>query len=202
MDEGPFRMPRSVERSATNRPESFGHSAEESQPEPEKKESKPVQHRTAPSRYAVKEENLLKRLLLPGGIVIAVIVVIVVGWIMWPKSQTSAAAAIDGNKYQAVFLTNSQVYFGKLQALGSDYFKLTNIYYLQSNQSGSSTDSKNPQQTNTDQNADVQLIKLGSELHGPDDEMIVSKDQVLFFENLKSDGKVSKSISQYQTQNK
>lgn len=201
MEEGPFRMPRSVDRSATNRPESSGYPAEETQPEPVKKESKPVQHRTAPSRYTVKEQNLLKRLLLSGGIIIIIIIVLAIGWIMWPKSQTSAAAAIDSGKYQAVFLSNSQVYFGKLQALGSDYFKLTDIYYLQSNQ-GDAADSKNPQQTNTDQNADVQLIKLGSELHGPDDAMIVSKDQVLFFENLKTDGKVSKSISQYKDQNK
>lgn len=201
MDEGPFRMPRSVDRGATNRPESSGQPVDEPQPEPLKQEQKPVHHRTTPSRYAVKEEKLLKRFLLPGGIVVAVIVVAVIGWMLWPKSQNAVAGTIDTSKYQAVFLTNSQVYFGKLQAVGNDYFKLTNIFYLQSNQSDAA-DSKNPQQTNSDQNADVQLIKLGSELHGPSDEMIVSKDQVLFFENLKADGKVSKTISQYQDQNK
>jgi hypothetical protein len=140
--------------------------------------------------------------------VAAVAVIIIGGVVAWSLKSTSGgsssstASVIDSGKYQAVFLTNSQVYFGKLQTLNNDYFKLTDIFYLQSNQTDSSTDSKNPQQTSTDQNADVQLIKLGSELHGPDDEMVVSKDQVLFFENLKADGKVSKSISQYQSQNK
>jgi len=45
------------------------------------------------------------------------------------------------------------------------------------------------------------LIKLGSEIHGPDDEMIVSKDQILFFENLKKDSQVSASIDKYSKPN-
>ena len=43
--------------------------------------------------------------------------------------------------------------------------------------------------------------KLGQEIHGPEDEMIISKDHVLFYENLKSDGKVSQSIEQYKKAN-
>lgn len=43
----------------------------------------------------------------------------------------------------------------------------------------------------------MQLIKLGDEIHGPEDEMILSKDQVLFYENLKTDGKVAQSIEKY-----
>ena len=46
-------------------------------------------------------------------------------------------------------------------------------------------------------NSDVQLIKLGNELHGPEDQMQITKDQVLFWENLKADGKVSKAIDSY-----
>jgi hypothetical protein len=78
--------------------------------------------------------------------------------------------------------------------------KLTDIFYLQTH--NTSADSKNPQQTTSQQSNDVQLIKLGSEVHGPDDEMIISKDQVLFFENLKKDGKVTDSISKYLSQKK
>lgn len=57
-------------------------------------------------------------------------------------------------------------------------------------------DPKNPQKTTTDQR-NVQLIKLGQEVHGPEDEMILSKDQVLFIENLKPDGKVAKTIAEH-----
>ena len=117
----------------------------------------------------------------------------VAGWLAW--SAMGGGTAIDGSKYQAVFFTNGQVYFGKLQAGRDGYMKLTDIYYLQS-QSSKEEGSGNPQETATDQN-NVQLIKLGDEIHGPEDEMIISKDQVLFYENLKPDGKVAQSIQKF-----
>ncbi len=107
--------------------------------------------------------------------------------------QSSMGASIDGDKYQAVFLTNGQVYFGKLQALSGGYMKLTDIFYLQSKNSSSENNIQKSESTSTD----VQLVKLGNEIHGPKDEMIVSKDQILFFENIKKDGKVAQSISAY-----
>lgn len=115
--------------------------------------------------------------------------------------RSSTAANIDGNKYQAVFFTNGQVYFGKLKSVNSGYMKLTDIYYLQAQSQAAGNGSENPQQTSS-KTSDVQLIKLGNEVHGPDDEMIISKDQILFFENLKKDGKVTDSINKYQSQNK
>jgi hypothetical protein len=113
--------------------------------------------------------------------------------------RNSTGASIDGGEYQALFLTNGQVYFGKLQTLNSEYMKMTDIFYLQAKTGTSST---NPQATTNQQSTDVQLIKLGSEVHGPEDQMIISKSQILFFENLKKDGKVSDSINTYIKQNK
>ena len=113
------------------------------------------------------------------------------------KSNTNSS--IDNNRYQAVFLSNGQVYFGKLHTYNGDYMKLTNIYYLQTK--SSSTSSTNPQKTSSQDESNVQLIKLGSEIHGPDDEMLVSKEQILFFENLKKDSQVSASIDKYSKPN-
>ena len=62
-------------------------------------------------------------------------------------------------------------------------------------------DANNPQKT-ADANSNVQLIKLGNEIHGPEDNMIIARDQVLFFENLKNDGKVSATIKDYVDKNK
>lgn len=112
------------------------------------------------------------------------------------KSNTSSS--IDKGRYQAVFLSNGQVYFGKLQTYNGDYMKLNNIYYLQTK---SAAASENPQATSDQDESNVQLIKLGSEIHGPDDEMIISKDQILFFENLKKDSQVSASIDKYNKPN-
>ena len=121
---------------------------------------------------------------------------VLLGWFVY---RSSTAASIDNSKYQAVFFTNGQVYFGKLKSVNSGYMKLTDIYYLQAQ--SQENESENPQETSS-QSSDVQLIKLGNEVHGPEDEMIISKDQILFFENLKSSGKVTNSIKQYQSQEK
>lgn len=107
---------------------------------------------------------------------------------------------IDGGKYQAVFLTNGQVYFGKLSRVGDQTYKLNKIFYLQASQT-TETDANNPQQTES-ANSDVQLIKLGSEVHGPEDQMVIDKGQVLFFENLTKEGKVAQTIEKYYADNK
>ena len=124
--------------------------------------------------------------------------VILIGFIFFGLSffQSTMGANIDGSKYQAVFFTNGQVYFGKLQTLSGDYMKLTDIYYLQTKTASSTPDS--PQTTSTQGSTDVTLIKLGNEIHGPEDSMVISKNQILFFENLKKDSKVSTSIDKHE----
>lgn len=121
-------------------------------------------------------------------VVFVLVAVAVVMCLLFVQSRLSNF--IDGGKYQAVFLTNGQVYFGKLKSIGSDYMSLTDIWYLQNKTS----ESDGLQETTKDTAASVEIVKLGNEIHGPDDEMIIGKDQILFFENLKQDGSVSKTI--------
>lgn len=191
MDVGPFRTQQPADRRVVSRPELPRRQPEEPQPMPV--EPKTV-HRATPPSHAAKEKKSLKRLLLPIGAII-IIILGVIGWFAWSNMQ-NAGTAIDSSKYQAVFFTNGQVYFGKLKPFNNEYMQLTDIYYLQTQTKDDEADSKNPQKTSTDQN-DVQLIKLGDEIHGPEDQMILSKDQVLFYENLKSDSKVAQSIEKY-----
>ena len=190
---GPFRVPQPADRRVASRPEPASRTPEDPQPTVKKEEPKTV-YRADESRRTEKEKRGLKKILLPIGIAVVVIVIALVGWFAWSNSHASTATAIDSSKYQAVFFTNGQVYFGKLQSFNSESLKLTDIYYLQTQSADAS--STNPQKTSTDQN-NVQLIKLGDEIHGPEDEMIISKDQVLFYENLKPDGKVAQSIANY-----
>ena len=186
-----FRTPRSADRTALNRPRPVQQQPEE--PQPVKEVPRTVQ-RTAALTQAPKHKKSSKRLMLLIIAVIIVAIVCVAGWFVWSNTR-NVATTIDSAKYQAVFFTNGQIYFGKLHMFNDEYMKLSDIYYLQPQSSGE-TDSDNPQKTTTDQN-NVQLIKLGDEIHGPQDEMIISKDQVLFYENLKSDGKVSQSIDKF-----
>jgi hypothetical protein len=140
-----------------------------------------------------KRKNKMVRAVMVGVLAVVIIAVAVCGWLFY---QSSMASAIDGSKYQAVFFTNGQVYFGKLHVMNGNYMSLTDVYYLQAQKASD----KNPQQTSEDTTG-VELVKLGGEVHGPEDQMVISKDQVLFFENLKKDGKVSTSIAQSQKKN-
>lgn len=135
-----------------------------------------------------------KKKLIIATVVALVVVLAAAAWFMF--GRTSTASVIDNSKYQAVFFTNGQVYFGKLSAVNGEYMRLTNVYYLQ-NKAESSEDAS-PQSASSQDSSDVELIKLGNEIHGPEDEMLISKDQVLFFENLKPAGTVSQTITNFQ----
>lgn len=148
-----------------------------------------VLHHTKTKKFKIKHIFVVVSVLLVG-------VVLAIGGLFLYQSSTSAS--INGGQYQAVFFTNGQVYFGKLQTLNGGYMKLTDIFYLQAQTAASST-TKNLQDTSNQTSSDVQLIKLGNEIHGPNDEMIINKDQILFFENLKKDGKVAESIAKYKS---
>ena len=96
---------------------------------------------------------------------------------------------VENGKFQAVFLNNGQVYFGNINELNKDFLRISNIYYLRVNQ-----------QVQPGQQAaqnDVSLVKLGCELHGPQDSMVVNRDQITFWENLKDDGQVAKAVAEY-----
>lgn len=99
-------------------------------------------------------------------------------------------------EWQAVFLTNGQVYFGKLEGLSGDFVKLEEIYYLQLAQAPQPSDQKEKQQ----QPAQVSLVKLGNELHGPEDAMTINRNQILFVEDIKPESKVVEAIVRYKTQ--
>lgn len=152
-----------------------------------------LQEETSPhavQRHKQKRKNIFN-IMIMSIIVLTVATIVFVGLLLL---KSSPGFNIDTNKYQAVFLTNGQVYFGKVNSVNDDYLKLVNIFYLQTK---SQEDSNNPQKTAEKNSSDVELIKLGNEIHGPEDEMIISRDQILFYENLKNDGGVSKTISDY-----
>lgn len=108
---------------------------------------------------------------------------------------------IDKSGYQAVFLANGQVYFGKLQQDAGGYLSMTEIYYLQvqdAQPNGSAVKDANKTQQDV-ASGDTRLIKLGEELHAPKDYMVINKDQMLFWENLKDNGKVALAIKSYKS---
>ncbi|HLB66406.1 MAG TPA: hypothetical protein VJJ78_02325 [Candidatus Saccharimonadales bacterium] len=101
---------------------------------------------------------------------------------------------VKANQYQAVFLGNGQVYFGRVTSLTNKFARIQDIFYLKQNQAVQN-------QKQSDNNANLILTKLGCELHGPDDEMLINREQLIFWENLKSDGAVVKKIAEFKEQN-
>lgn len=146
-----------------------------------------------PSTSELKTKRRKKSLFKPIALTVAIVLLLTaLGLGGWSLYRSSTGAQIDKSKYQVVvFKDGVNYYFGKLQDLNNGYFKLNNVFYIQTQ----SSDKNDTQQVGTAK--DLKLVKLGEELHGPEDEMIISKDQVSYFENLKPDGKVSQAITNY-----
>ena len=91
-----------------------------------------------------------------------------------------------------VFLTNGQVYFGKMVENNEKEIVLNNVYYIQVNANTA------PEKTaNALNQTSFNLVKLGNELHGPTDQLFINRLQVVFYENLRDDSKVVESIKNY-----
>lgn len=124
-----------------------------------------------------------------------VAIVLIIGLVFGSDgvAQKDESDQIMTDKYQAVFLDSQdgQVYFGKLGVYNKDLYVLTDIYYVRVE------NPVQPEGQNQQQQASISLAKLGNELHGPEDVMFISRDKVLFWENLKDDGQVVKAITDY-----
>ncbi len=126
--------------------------------------------------------------------VVVILLVLIGGFIWWYKMHSTSSSGSDASigepikegEYQAVFLDNGQVYFGKLK-FGGEFYQLTDVFYLQAGTG------------QLDQNASLALTKLGNEAHGPQDKMEINKAHVLFYEAMKSDSKVAQAIQAYKS---
>ena len=190
MDGGLPRAPQPSDRRAvTQRVDTRQEAAYRPQEEPRYTPEEPKLPRrvSEPRSTAARHKKEPNRFWLIASIVVGVLLVGFIAWSLLFGNKTNGAG-IDGGKYQAVYLMNGQIYFGKLTALGNDHLKLTKVYYLQ-------TPAATTGESNTQANANnPQLIKLSNAIYGPSDEMVISKDQVLYFQNLDSKGKATQLI--------
>jgi len=121
----------------------------------------------------------------------ALVIILVIAMYLWYSQTTISGYKED---WQAIFLTNGQVYFGQVGAQNSSEIIAKDIYYLQVTRPLQQTEegqsAANPQ-------GELSLVKLGNELHGPTDKMYINRDHVLFVEDLKQDSNVVTAISNY-----
>jgi hypothetical protein len=112
------------------------------------------------------------------------------------RSHIIGADDVDESTLQAVFLSDGQVYFGKITETDARNITLEEVYYLQQDQDLQAGEAESTQAPATASN--LSLVKLGnSELHLPKDKMVINRDQVLFWENLKDESPVVKAVNNY-----
>lgn len=134
-------------------------------------------------------------------IVIIVLVIFFGGWFVLSKTTgigfmgSGDIAQVSGKAWQAVFLTNGQVYFGKVRNVTSDTLALSDIYYLQV--VTKPLQGAQPSAEAAAGQQELTLVKLGNEIHGPQDYMVINRDQVMLTEKLKDDSRVVKAINDY-----
>lgn len=142
----------------------------------------PREEQRAPSAVSKPAPTKKNRIVSKKHFVALVIIaaLIAAGLFAWSKMTNQ----IDGARYQAVFLTNGQVYFGKLHDYYGNRPYMTDVYYFQGSNAGG-----------TSQSSTQQLRKLGQEVHGPEQKLILNKDSILFVENLREDSSVVSAIA-------
>ncbi len=84
-------------------------------------------------------------------------------------------------EYQAVFLDNGQVFFGKLGDAGPEYLVLRDVYFIQRQVDQDKKETKNL------------LIRLGNEWHAPDF-MRINSRHVILIEPVAPDSRVAQLI--------
>lgn len=94
----------------------------------------------------------------------------------------------QASERSAVFMTNGQVYFGYLTSANQNTVTLNDVYYLKLSDLQNST------------NKQILLVKMGNELHGPQNNMYINRSQILFWQTLRPDSKINDAITKFNTQ--
>jgi hypothetical protein len=103
--------------------------------------------------------------------------------VLWVRPEDPFAGAVDTDRWQAVFLSNGQVYFGHLTVASDEFYELREAFFIQ--ESPSAEEGQPPTR---------EIRALSSEFHQPENRMLIRKDEVLFVENLRPDSDVAEAI--------
>ena len=118
------------------------------------------------------------------GSIIVTTVVILIGaatatYFLLPKGER-----VNQDGFQVVYMTSGQAYFGKLKNTDGNYLVLDTPYTAQ--------DVKPEGEENVQ--TSTTLVKVSQQQYGPTEAMSLKSDQVLFWQNLRDDSKVTEAI--------
>ena len=148
-------------------------------PPNQSQQARPLHSTQTPPRKTTKKTSRFNK---KAALLVGILLLACIGaYIAW---QTFSSQVMP-NRYQAVFLDNGQVYFGKLHGYYGAHPYMTDVYYFQANS----------QTGNSEQSSGTQLlVKLGKEIHAPEDKLLLNKDAIQFVENLQDGGSVVDAI--------
>lgn len=131
-------------------------------------------------------KDAIRRAGLTAALAIAVVAVVLLTLLIshHVEGGDTLGSAIHPNEYQSVVLTNGQIYFGKLSAPGDNFYYLRHVYYL------------TEQATRAGQPRQRALAPIVKDVHAPEDMMVINRNQIVYMENLKPTGEVSRRIQQ------
>lgn len=103
---------------------------------------------------------------------------------MKSPEQTENKGSESSSEFWAIYLDSGQVFYGKKDKQNQNYVTMTSVFYYQPGVR--STSSEN-----------IRIIKVGTEIHQPQDYVYVNKQHIERQEQLTDDSKVVKAIEQY-----
>jgi hypothetical protein len=118
-------------------------------------------------------------------ILVTALALIAAGSVIWFVASSRKPSVALTTPYQAVLLTTGQVYFGKLEGLGTAFPVLREVFYVQSRQ--------DPQ---TKAVSSI-LVKRGKEWHAPD-RMILNSNMIVLVEPVSPSSRVAQLIAEAQ----
>ena len=114
-------------------------------------------------------------------LVTLVLLFAIVRW--WDFALPNLGAA----RYQAVFLSNGQTYFGRYIDRIGPYVKIEDAFYIQQTPTATEDQPQLPPES--------RLIRRGSELHQPLPSVLIPRSAILFIEDLRSDSAVGQFMT-------
>jgi len=122
--------------------------------------------------------NIMKLAKSCNGILVMMIILCALALLQGCESKPSFQT-----EYQAVFLDNGQVFFGKISETGTKFPLLNDVFYVQS-----AVNNETKQVSNI-------LVKRGSEWHGPN-LMRLNAQHIILIEPVAADSRVAQLIAE------
>jgi hypothetical protein len=146
-------------------------------------------HQVAPNRMKSRRMKSLNVRFLTATLVflIGALIILIVFALLFYKT-TSENSYVNSSDYQSVDInvngsTGGQIYFGKIVRMNSSFVVMDNVFYLQ------------PGSTSNQ----YTLNSLSCTLYNPQDQIVINRSQLAFWENLSSKSQVVTDIQKWQT---